>query len=164
MTLNTVSFDLLSEQDTDAWGKALAPHLPTGFTVSLQGDLGAGKTTLIRAIIRALGVSGPIKSPTFSVVESYDTNCKIHHFDLYRLSDFQELECMGFRDYLSTDAICFIEWPERARNLLHYDLSIKLESSSTSLDTQRRLYLTANTPAAQHILTSVSRNYDQTIL
>lgn len=158
MTSDIASFDLLNEQETEAIGRCLAHCLPKGFTACFKGNLGAGKTTLIRAIIRELGVVGPIKSPTFSVVESYVTTHSIHHFDLYRLSDFQELEFMGFRDYFSSDAICFIEWPERAGNLLSYDMSIEL-ASEEAINAHRHLHLTANTIAGQNVLASVLRTY-----
>lgn len=84
-----------------------------------QGEIGAGKTTLIRALLRHLGVKGPIKSPTFSIMEPYLCNhFPIYHFDLYRLTDPQELEYLGWRDCFSKPSLCCIEWPEHAKNYL----------------------------------------------
>lgn len=101
--------------------QALASCLSAPLSLGFQGDLGTGKTTLIRGLLRALGVTESIKSPTFSLVESYYLSAYVvHHFDLYRLSDATELDALGFRDYFSSDAVCCIEWPERAPGLKQY--------------------------------------------
>ena len=87
-----------------------------------EGEIGAGKTTLIRALFRHLGVQGAIKSPTFSILETYHVNelnpFPIHHFDLYRLAEPQELEFLGWRECFAGPSLCCIEWPERAKNYL----------------------------------------------
>lgn len=86
-----------------------------GLVITFSGEIGAGKTTFIRAMLRALGVKSAIKSPTFSLVETYECqHLRINHFDLYRIHDETELEYIGFRDYFSSHSICCIEWPERA--------------------------------------------------
>jgi tRNA threonylcarbamoyladenosine biosynthesis protein TsaE len=110
---------LADESETLALGRELYDVLPPGALVFLHGDLGAGKTTLVRGFLRAAGFADAVKSPTFTVVEEYHlVTCTVHHFDLYRLGSPDELEWLGFRDYLRGDAICFIEWPERAGALL----------------------------------------------
>src|SRR3989442_10751869 len=98
-------------------GARIAIALRLGDTVALAGDLGAGKTTLARAILRALGVRDEVPSPTFTLVQSYDTSPRIAHFDLYRLKSAREMEELGFEDAL-TDGAVLVEWPERAPEVL----------------------------------------------
>lgn len=105
---------------TETFGRRLAACCSQGgLLLFLQGELGAGKTTLVRGFLRALGYDGAVKSPTYTLVESYPLKgLVVHHLDLYRLADAEELEWLGIRDLLVADAICLIEWPERARDLL----------------------------------------------
>lgn len=111
--------ELPSEQDSKAVASRLASCLNAPLLLTFSGEIGTGKTTFIRAMLRSLGVKSAIKSPSFSLVESYQGGqLQIHHFDLYRIHDETELDGMGFRDYFSANAICCIEWPERAASYL----------------------------------------------
>ena len=110
---------LAGEGETLALGAALARAGLREGAVHLAGDLGAGKTTFVRGFLRALGVAGPIRSPTFTLVEEYRAGATaVVHYDLYRLSDAEELEYLGIRDHLGSGALCFFEWPERGAGVL----------------------------------------------
>lgn len=123
---------LIGEAATLALAARLQPHIPKGSLVFLHGDLGVGKTTFVRGYFKAVGHTGPVKSPTFTLVEEYriPNHPVVYHFDLYRLSHPLELEDMGIRDYLTTESICFMEWPERGYGVLpEPDLEISLSLS-----------------------------------
>jgi len=108
-----------STEATEQFGAALWTLLPEKGVIFLQGDLGMGKTTLVRGFLRASGFKGAVKSPTFTLVEEYTLGeRKIFHFDLYRLNDPEELEWMGIRDYFDQNSLCFIEWAERGTGFL----------------------------------------------
>lgn len=116
---NTKEIIIPNEKAMMQLGGKIARQFPKGGIVLLNGDLGAGKTTLVRGLLRSLGFEGTVKSPTYTLVEPYQINDRtIYHFDLYRLGDPEELEYMGGRDYWDSDALCLIEWPEKAHNYL----------------------------------------------
>ena len=124
-----VKCNLETVEQTEILGKELAIVLEPPLLIGFSGEIGRGKTCLIRAMLKTLGVQSAIKSPTFNLVETYQTDKgAIHHFDLYRLTSVFDLEDLGFRDYLNTGCICCIEWPENAPMILPLlDLVVKLD-------------------------------------
>lgn len=133
-----MQISLANEEATAKFGARLAKALSARalrlIVVYLHGDLGAGKTTLVRSVLRGFGHLGSVKSPTYTLVEEYEVmDRKIYHFDLYRLADPEELEFMGMRDFLNPDLealggiVCFIEWPEKGIGLLpRADIDLRL--------------------------------------
>lgn len=114
---------------TDRFGRRLAQVLGPSGVVYLIGDLGAGKTSIVRGLLRGLGVEGPVKSPTYTLIESYPVGEGrwVHHLDLYRLADAGELEWLGVRDLFGAGSLVLIEWPERgAGELPPPDLTLTL--------------------------------------
>jgi tRNA threonylcarbamoyladenosine biosynthesis protein TsaE len=141
---------LRSEPDTVALGGALAAALEPGLVVYLVGDLGAGKTTLARGCLRGLGYRGRVKSPTFTLVEVYEfSRLYLYHFDFYRFDDPQELADAGFREYFAANAVCLVEWPEKATGLPAADVRIGLHMTGTG----RTVDLIADTEAGRLCLT-----------
>lgn len=114
-----MSSRLLEEAQLVALAGALAPLLAGGGSLHLEGELGTGKTTFARALLRALGVDGRIKSPTYSLVEPYQAgNLAIHHLDLYRIADPSELEWLGLDALWQPGSLVLVEWPERGSGAL----------------------------------------------
>jgi tRNA threonylcarbamoyladenosine biosynthesis protein TsaE len=126
--LSMISLHLANEDATLTLGRVLAKYLQPGLTIFLQGDLGAGKTTLMRGVLRGLNFEGRVKSPTYTLVESYSiSSLYLYHFDLYRFKHEQEWLDAGFNELFNERNICFVEWPERARTLLpEADITIEL--------------------------------------
>jgi tRNA threonylcarbamoyladenosine biosynthesis protein TsaE len=124
----TLAIELADVEATDAVGARLAPLLAGGGLVLLSGELGAGKTTLVRALLRALGHPGTVRSPTYALVESYRIGAlEVRHLDLYRIADAGEMDFLGLRDWLRPGYLVLVEWPERAAGALPAaDLEIAL--------------------------------------
>lgn len=150
-----LTLNLADEEATVAAGEALgraclAQGLDRGLVIFLHGQLGAGKTTLCRGVLRAFGHHGAVKSPTYTLVEPYELSTKngaaqrVYHFDLYRLGDAEELEYMGVRDYFGPHSLSLVEWPQRGEGVLpQADLSAKLQLAGDG----RELTLQAQTEA-----------------
>jgi tRNA threonylcarbamoyladenosine biosynthesis protein TsaE len=117
----------------EALGHELARFWSPPLVVGLAGSLGAGKTTLVRAVLAGLGHDGPVPSPSYTLIESYALDdLRVHHLDLYRLADPEELELLGVRDLATADAIWLVEWPERGGDRLPVlDVRLQLELTGT---------------------------------
>ena len=148
-----ITLNLSDEAATMALGARLAEALHGGLAIWLKGNLGAGKTTLVRGLLRGLGYEGKVKSPTYTLVEPYViSGLYLYHFDLYRFVDPEEWEAAGFRDYFNSESVCLIEWPEKAGDLLPpADIEIALEPSGAG----RTATLTARTELGKQCLNAL---------
>ena len=148
---------LPDERATLALGAALATTLEPGLTIYLRGELGAGKTTVIRGLLRALGWQGPVRSPTYALVEVYAiSRLDLHHFDFYRFHDPREWIDAGFRESFNGRTVSLIEWPERAGGLLPpADVEIDLELPAAG----RNAVLTSRSLAGQKCLAIVEERW-----
>jgi tRNA threonylcarbamoyladenosine biosynthesis protein TsaE len=163
MTLSAVEFALPDAGATARLGAALAHAIVTrtaavvdvGLVVALAGDLGAGKTSIVRAMLRALGVTGTVRSPTFTLVEPYVvSSLNFYHFDFYRLTDSGEFASAGFREMFGPGAVCLIEWPDKvAGHLPAADLRIAL----TVVDEGRHARITAATELGAACLQNIAK-------
>jgi tRNA threonylcarbamoyladenosine biosynthesis protein TsaE len=148
---------LPDESATLALGAALASGLEPGLTIYLRGELGAGKTTLVRGALRSLGHAGPVKSPTYALVEVYEVSrLHLHHFDFYRFHDPREWIDAGFRESFNGRTVSLIEWPERAGGMLPpADLEILLELHASG----RSAVLTSSSLAGQKCLAKLEARW-----
>lgn len=151
------SLELADEAATLRLGAALAGGIGPGRVLHLSGGLGAGKTTLVRGLLRALGHTGRVKSPTYPLVELYSlSRLHLYHFDFYRFKDRTEWHDSGFREFFNAQSACVVEWPERAGGLLAPpDLSIRLELA----DAGRRAWLSSATAAGAAWLAQARQDY-----
>jgi tRNA threonylcarbamoyladenosine biosynthesis protein TsaE len=141
---------LESESVTLTFGAEIATILRPGLIISLRGDLGAGKTTLARGILRGLGHEGKVKSPTYNLVEIYKiSRLYFYHFDFYRFTDPIEWEEAGFREYFNENSICLVEWPEKAEKLLPI---ADIQISFTITGTGRKIEIQAGTEVGRQCL------------
>lgn len=145
-----MSLDVPAEADMESLGGRFAAACDGGGVFYLHGPLGAGKTTFVRGLCRGLGHTGFVRSPTFTLVESYHTGTReVHHFDLYRLSHPEELEFIGVRDYFTPQALCLVEWPERGTGVLPVgDVTLTFSYAPEG----RRVAAAAGTEAGRRIL------------
>ncbi|SET04198.1 tRNA (adenosine(37)-N6)-threonylcarbamoyltransferase complex ATPase subunit type 1 TsaE [Thorsellia anophelis] len=161
------TFSLANEIETAQLASALAHAIKSPLlTLHLEGDLGAGKTTFSRGIIRALGHKGNVKSPTYTLVEPYHLeSIDVYHFDLYRLASPDELEMMGIRDYLSQalnkSVLCLIEWPSKGSGILpDPDMKIVLSSPDEAvIDCKRIVTFHALSAAGKTLLTQLQLDF-----
>jgi tRNA threonylcarbamoyladenosine biosynthesis protein TsaE len=144
------------ENEMRGLGASLLAACEHGGVITLSGELGTGKTTLVRGALEAEGIVDGVRSPTYTLVEYYPlSRFAVAHFDLYRLADPEELEYLGYRDYLNQQTLCLIEWPQRAGGYLHaIDLEIKLEY----VEQGRHVELSAGTSWGQQLVSRVNQS------
>jgi len=149
----SLDINLPDAQATAALGAALAAGALPGRVLHLRGDLGAGKTTLVRGLLRALGYAERVKSPTYTLVEPYSlSSLHLYHFDFYRFEDRSEWLSSGFREYFNPQSLCVVEWPEKAGGLLGPpDVEVRLQFSGEG----RKASLEARSAAGASWLSSL---------
>lgn len=152
------TLELPDEAATLQFSALLAKALVPNLVIYLHGDLGAGKTTLVRGLLHALGYVGKVKSPTYTLVEMYEVELKVnsryplYHFDLYRFNDEEEWDAAGFRDYFNAHSVCIIEWPEKAQHVLPTpDIDIVFSIQSIG----RKIQLVAHSELGQQCLQAI---------
>jgi len=132
-----LQFEAASETATEQWGTRLAHALEPGLVVALVGNLGAGKTRLVKAVARGLGIEpGHVTSPTFVLVQEYEGRLPLYHFDTYRLADPNAFAELGIDEYFAGSGVCFVEWADRVMTLLPPD-HLRIEIETTGTDSRR---------------------------
>ncbi len=126
-----------SAAETEALGARLAKQLRPGDVVAYLGDLGAGKTAFTRGLARGLGILEPVTSPTYTIVNEYQGRLPLFHFDMYRLSDAEELFDLGWEDYLARGGVCAVEWSENVAEALEDPITVTIEKDPAAEDTRR---------------------------
>ncbi|MCH7819939.1 MAG: tRNA (adenosine(37)-N6)-threonylcarbamoyltransferase complex ATPase subunit type 1 TsaE [Candidatus Marinimicrobia bacterium] len=116
--IREAKFATLSPEETFNEGKKFASRLNGGEVIALVGELGAGKTVFTKGLCEGLNVKNPVISPTFTIVNEYDADLKIYHFDAYRLSGSEEAAAIGIEDYMKGDAVCIIEWADKVKEVI----------------------------------------------
>jgi tRNA threonylcarbamoyladenosine biosynthesis protein TsaE len=156
--MSTATLALPDAAATEAAGARLASGLRGGMVIAISGELGAGKTTLVRGCLRALGWEAPVKSPTYMLVEHYPlSSLYFYHFDFYRFTDPSEWETAGLADCFRDDSVCVVEWPERVAGLLPPpDLMVTLSHPVDPDAAGRQLALAAQTRNGERCLIAVS--------
>lgn len=144
---------LADESETERMGAVLAAGLHAGLVIYLVGDLGAGKTTLVRGSLRALGYSGKVKSPTYTLVEPYAiSRLDLYHFDFYRFNAPEEYLDAGLDEFFSGTGVCMVEWPDKAAPFVAKpDVEVRLDAA----DSGRRCQVSALTEAGQQCVTKM---------
>jgi tRNA threonylcarbamoyladenosine biosynthesis protein TsaE len=158
MSVTAYRYFLSDSESTERFGATLARCCEPGSVLYLLGDLGAGKTTLVRGFLHALGHSGAVKSPTYTLVEPYELGeRRIYHFDLYRLGDPEELEYLGIRDYFDEHSISLVEWPQQGAGVLPPALlMLQLDYQ----DGGRSITLAGDTPRAEALCRCVDTHFN----
>lgn len=159
-----ISFHFPNEEQMLKFGQLFAQSMQhylnqapeNALTIYLNGELGAGKTTLTRSIVRAFGHTGNVKSPTYTLVEEYQlTPYSVYHFDLYRLSDPEELEFMGIRDYFRPQTVCLLEWASRGKGMIpEADIIIQIDYAEEG----RNITLLPQTSVGTQLLVNFNLN------
>lgn len=146
-------FSLADVQATETLAVNIAQQLEGGLVVYLEGELGAGKTTLVRALLRGLGVTGAVRSPTYTLIEQYEARLPAWHLDLYRLADPEELDFMGIRDVDTDKVILLVEWPQQGAGFLPTaDWLVQIEYRG---DDARQLRISAQSTKGEQQLKSL---------
>ena len=156
--MSTAKIILRDANATEAAGARLASELRGGMVIAISGELGAGKTTLVRGCLRALGWNAPVKSPTYMLVEEYPlSSLYFYHFDFYRFADPGEWETAGLAECFRDDSVCVVEWPERVAGLLPQpDLLLTLSHLAHPNADGRHLSLAAQTPSGERCVSAMA--------